>query len=172
MKLLIILKLAGALVFSPLGGLEGASYACPASDGNAVFQARVLYGLIYNDYLLFMDNCPDAVAMKMAATDDNSNNSEVDNKQNEISQPKNNVQFKLFPNPNAGTMQLQYSMEKGQKGELKIFNVSGELLKSYELSDDKTSIEIMEKDIDNGVYFYQVLINKGIVYNNRIIIIK
>jgi hypothetical protein len=89
---------------------------------------------------------------------------------NEIGKKERKI--KLYPNPNNGNMQLDYSLNEGEAGILKIMDVTGKLVASYVLENSKTNIAISEAALQNGVYFYQIIVNGEVVNSDKLVIIK
>jgi hypothetical protein len=79
---------------------------------------------------------------------------------------------KLYPNPNNGNMQFDYLLEQGDLGELIIYNTIGQLVTKYPLTEGTHSLQISEAALENGVYFYQQIINGKPVLSDRLVIIK
>ena len=124
----------------------------PFFAGDAVYTARVL---------LFMD------------VDDDMGNS--DRRRLYINPPKDEqVQpdFKIYPNPNSGTMQLSYTLNANENGFVTITNLLGENIAMYKLVSGATLLNINESELESGIYFYQVYKNNQKVYSDKIIISK
>jgi hypothetical protein len=79
---------------------------------------------------------------------------------------------KLYPNPNNGTMQYDYSLPIGSIGTLSILDIFGRELASYILSSGNNSLIIQETTLSSGVYVFKVNINGAIVSQNKLIIVK
>jgi len=80
--------------------------------------------------------------------------------------------FTISPNPNNGNMLLQYSLNPTDKAEINIYDISGKLINSYLLNSSANKISINEEQLENGVYFYQIIVNNTIVQSDKLIIIK
>jgi hypothetical protein len=78
----------------------------------------------------------------------------------------------IYPNPNNGTMQLDYQLSDDETGVVKIMDVTGKLIVTYVLEKDKTNIAISEAALKNGVYFYQIIVNGEVVNSDKLVIIK
>jgi hypothetical protein len=89
---------------------------------------------------------------------------------NEIGKKERKI--KLYPNPNNGNMQLDYSLSENETGIVKIMDVTGKLVASYVLEKDKTNIAISEAALKNGVYFYQIIVNGEVINSDKLVIIK
>ncbi len=80
--------------------------------------------------------------------------------------------FKLYPNPNSGTMQLSYTLNANENGFVTITNLLGENIAMYKLVSGSTLLNINESKLESGIYFYQVYKNNQKVYSDKIIISK
>jgi hypothetical protein len=80
--------------------------------------------------------------------------------------------FNLFPNPNNGNMTMIYDLGKDTEASMNLYDVTGKLINRYNLQNTTGVIEINEAQLQNGIYFYRILV-KGITVNtNKIVIIK
>ncbi|MBI5218770.1 MAG: S8 family serine peptidase [Bacteroidia bacterium] len=79
---------------------------------------------------------------------------------------------KIYPNPNNGNMQIDYSLPISQNGELKIFDINGAELYKLKLPFDVNSIIISDFNFANGIYFYQVFSEGEIIILDKLVIIK
>ena len=80
--------------------------------------------------------------------------------------------FSLSPNPNEGNMILSYHLNKNEKAEMKIYDITGKLTSSYQLDNATTEMQIHDDLLNNGIYFYQIRVNDRVVQADKIIIIK
>ncbi|CAN5468650.1 hypothetical protein BH10BAC1_BH10BAC1_07490 [soil metagenome] len=78
----------------------------------------------------------------------------------------------LYPNPSNGLMQLDYSLNVGEVGELKIFDVTGRLVAQYNLNANENILQINQNILNDGLYLYQVLTNGQVVGSDKLIITK
>ena len=85
---------------------------------------------------------------------------------------RDRMHFKLYPNPNNGTMQLSYSLSENETGYVSFFSIMGEKLATYPLINGSSILNIKETNLVNGVYFYQVYKNNTKVFSGKIIISK
>ncbi len=96
---------------------------------------------------------------------------ESDNEEEQISNSKD-IKFKLYPNPNDGAMQLDYSILSGQSGKLIIFDLIGNKLSVYRLESGKKTLKINEGELKNGIYFYKIVLNNRVIVIDKLVIIR
>lgn len=89
-----------------------------------------------------------------------------------IDNSKPNFSFNLFPNPNDGNMVLNYSIRLGDKAVMIIYDVTGKLISNYILNSSLTQIQIHPDLFNNGIYFYQIMVNDRAVQADKLVIIK
>lgn len=81
--------------------------------------------------------------------------------------------FKLYPNPNNGNMSLIYSMDAASKGEFIIYDITGKMIDTYTLQQGSNyQLFINETVLNNGVYFYKVIVDGMLKASDKLIIIK
>ena len=80
--------------------------------------------------------------------------------------------FKLYPNPNHGTMTIEYVLNDNDKAEISIFDFTGRLRKQYPINAKNTAFTINENELKVGTYYYTITVNDRIVKTNKLIIIK
>ncbi len=85
-------------------------------------------------------------------------------------EPEN--EFLLFPNPNNGQMELQYTISNKQAAQLLILDVTGRLISLYDLSENSSNLHIHELDLKSGVYFYTIKQNNSILKQAKFVIMK
>jgi len=76
----------------------------------------------------------------------------------------------IYPNPNNGLMYLEYQLYKESKGEILIFNVTGEEILRLNLEDDRGVIQINDVNFEPGVYLYKVISNGTVINTDKLII--
>lgn len=79
---------------------------------------------------------------------------------------------KIYPNPNDGTMRLDYHLEEGQKGEMVIFDIFGKKVSSYMLLSKSRMLKINQDALKSGIYFYEIRVNGEYKESDKITIIK
>jgi len=132
---------------------------CPLEGGNAVWQSRVLYSTIENDWIEFENNC-DATPRKMITENENSIVAIANDK------------FKLYPNPNNGQMVLEYSIDETENGILFIYDLTGKIIAEHIVNSKNKSLLVNESELEAGIYFYQIKINDKILKKDKLIILK
>ncbi len=130
--------------------LENIAYQNPMKGGDAVYMARVMLFIDviddgYNGGKRFTSKKPPVPAL---------------------------TSYKMYPNPNNGTMQLSYSLNDNETGYVEIYNIMGEKINEYKLLSGTSLLNIREPQLENGVYFYQVYKNDNKVYSGKIVISK
>ena len=80
--------------------------------------------------------------------------------------------FNLFPNPNNGTMQLDYKLGSYSNAKFSLFDITGKLLQSINIETKEGSLYINEQNLKNGVYFYTILVGEKNIKTDKIVIIK
>ncbi len=144
--------------------LSSIANQCPIDGGNAVYQARVLLMTINNTVIDFVDNC-NVVAgrsMEEPPIDTTLSNHQTITSSN----------YKLYPNPNNGNMLLDYTLNEGEVGIIKIYDLTGKLICSYRLNANNSQLQINNADLNNGIYIYHITVNNTIVKSDKLVIIK
>jgi len=131
---------------------------CPLEGGNAVWQARVLYSTIENDWIEFENNC-DATPRQMSVN-------------NNITETVVDSKFKLYPNPSNGQMILEYSIEETESAVFSIYDITGKIITEYPVNSKNKLLLVNESQLEAGVYFYQVKVNNKIIKKDKLVIIK
>jgi hypothetical protein len=80
--------------------------------------------------------------------------------------------FNLFPNPNNGTMQLDYKLGSYSTAKFNLFDITGKLIDSKSMETNEGSLYINEQNLKNGVYFYTILVGEKNIKTDKIVIIK
>ncbi|MBI4945959.1 MAG: PKD domain-containing protein [Bacteroidetes bacterium] len=78
----------------------------------------------------------------------------------------------VYPNPNNGDMTINYFISQNEKSEFAIYDLSGRKLKSYLLTGENSQLNISAKDLQEGVYFYNVISNGTTIKQDKIVVIK
>lgn len=145
---------------SQINDLQTLAAKCPYNDGQAVYQARVILSQIED--VEYLNGCETA-----------SPGSHSMSQFSQSEEPSFYNNFKLFPNPNDGTMNFIYSLKETSQGEMVIYDLTGKAVANYQLATGlDNQILINESNLSNGVYFYKVIIDSEIKVSDKIVIIK
>lgn len=145
---------------SDTSALYGIANQCPLQGGNGVYQARILLMTIANDVIEFIDNCDKVTQKSMDIIPQSIANEEVS-------------AYKLYPNPNDGNMIFEYSLSETSKGMFMLYDVTGRLINSYKLTEGgNNTLKISEDELQNGIYFYNVIIDNKVKAQSKIVIVK
>jgi hypothetical protein len=81
--------------------------------------------------------------------------------------------YKLYPNPNDGSMHFIYNLNENENGAFEIYDISGRIIQTYKLqTGEKNQLLINETELNSGVYFYKVIIDGQTGKSDKLIIIK
>ena len=69
-------------------------------------------------------------------------------------------------------MQFDYSLDEDHTGSLQVYDLSGKLLRNYQLEQGSNSLQLYLEELDNGIYLYQFIINGEMKSSDKLIIIK
>jgi hypothetical protein len=111
---------------------------CPSEGGDAVWQARAMLDWALRTSLDFSDSCS------------SSSSRLAENKH--ISD-----EYKVYPNPNAGLITVEYKLENVTSGRFEVLDLSGRLLFSTSLDPNGSRKEIQLPEMANGAYFYRII---------------
>lgn len=82
-----------------------------------------------------------------------------------------NINMLLFPNPNNGTMQINYDLQKNSKGIFTIYDILGKKEVEYELQSETKTLYI-DEPLKSGIYFYKIIVDDKIIATDKIVIIQ
>jgi len=140
--------------------LEGIANQCPMEGGAGVFKARILLEELTKKRPIYYDGCADAVTRK-AQNEDSEQRLALDAEKSS---------FKLYPNPNNGEFTFTYELT--EPAQLIVYTITGQLLNSYELKPESKTIRIFDNGLENGIYFYKVLIKNELKYTGKFAIVN
>lgn len=160
-NLLIDNALADAVDYTAaqLTDLRILAVKCPYEDGKAVIQARTILGQY--DTVMYMNDCELAIPMEQRSMN-----------LFEQTETEQGNAFRLYPNPNDGSMLLDYSLNIDETGEIKIMDITGKLVGSYRMDNAKQQLMIDNRVLVNGIYIYHIVVNDKVVKSDKLIIIK
>ena len=73
------------------------------------------------------------------------------------------------PNPFRNTTEVSFSSPISERGELLIFDQAGKCLLQIPFERETTKIHIPGKNLDTGIYFFQIRTDRGILVTNKMI---
>ena len=141
--------------------LQNVANKCPDWDGNGVYMARALLSLNGVSNSTYNNDCGQAAGQHKPTR---VRKDSVSNLQNS--------KFALYPNPNNGGFTIEYQLNRGQEGELIIYNAVGEKMATYQLESSINKMNIVNTGLSNGIYFYSISINNSVVKRDKLVIIK
>jgi hypothetical protein len=127
--------------------------------GYYVVQSRNIVDIITNQAISYDDNCEaEANASRKA--------------QIEKTSEASYSEFNLFPNPNNGSMQLDYDLGGYANADFNLYDITGKQVNSYKLQNSKGILQMNEQNLHNGIYFYHILVGEKTIKTDKIVIIK
>jgi hypothetical protein len=143
---------------------------CPLEYGTAVYKARVLLRLFdNNEYANKCEIIPRKGKGRSADREENNgNNSKTADKQTNDS----GRNIKVYPNPANNELTIEYLLEEGEKGEIRMYNSLGLKVNEYNLSNSSNSRKINLNEYSSGLYFYKIMVDGVVIKNDKLSIIK
>lgn len=136
--------------------LQTIARLCPYESGPAVYAARALLTKV--DPTIYFNTCETPDASDRILTD---NNTAFTNE---------NEKVVIYPNPANDKLSIAIQLESGQKGQLKIYDVTGKLLIS-ELINGNSAV-IYTGSLSEGMYIYRMTVNDAEVKSGKLTIIR
>ena len=121
---------------------------CPEDGGRGVIEAIVLYGALTNSSLDMTDCSTEERA---------GGNSTL---------PAGN-RFGLYPNPTNGICKANYQLEKGQTGELSVWDAFGRQVARYPLDSDSGVFQLY--NLPAGIYFVRLSVNGQVLQTEKLV---
>jgi hypothetical protein len=85
----------------------------------------------------------------------------------------NNVSdFKLYPNPSNGNFTLQYKINISDNASIEITDITGKIFEAYKLPVNTDRFNINDEQLENGAYFYRIMVDGKLVKSDKLLIIK
>jgi hypothetical protein len=137
--------------------LKSIAQQCPYQYGKAVYQARMLLGFV--DTAQYCNECEIIFPPS-------------DNKRLIIGNKDNNDIVKLYPNPakNEITIEFNYLIEENILFEL--YDVLGNKVMCRQLLRNNNKVNVSTKNLNQGIYFYKIILNNNIIASDKLVIIK
>ena len=82
------------------------------------------------------------------------------------------VQARLYPNPNNGTFILAYDLKNNTEATVTIVDISGKLVYKSTLDKLDNFTQINTNNLNNGIYFIQLVHDKTLLWTDKLIISK
>jgi len=125
--------------------IDSNASTCPLLGGNAVFRARSLQAtfndsIYYDDQLLFNQR---GVYYRLAQ------------EEQEEEQLIEREMFMVYPNPNAGLLQIEINKIDGL-AQFEIVNTLGQSILQWQHSDARQSLDLNKLQISSGMYYIRV----------------
>jgi len=77
-----------------------------------------------------------------------------------------------YPNPAFESVSFDYQFENILNAELQIYNIYGALVSKHSLNNSNGKININTTDLNNGIYFYSFISDKGILSSGKFAVSK
>ncbi len=77
----------------------------------------------------------------------------------------------MTPNPAAESTSMNYNIQSDfNKASIKLFAITGSLLKEIPLKENKGKVVLDVTEIPAGVYFYSLLVNEKVIHTNKLLV--
>ena len=78
----------------------------------------------------------------------------------------------MYPNPSKGIMHLDYALNDDQSAILHIYNINGQVVKTYPITGQGT-LSMDTNNLQNGIYYYTIQQTNGsILQRDKIVVIR
>jgi hypothetical protein len=160
----IMLKMQGdTLNQSDISILQTIAPQCPLSGGSIVYKARAILNAYYRNIITYSNDCPVNNATSSSRVENTSGITTVN------ASPIQTVS--LYPNPNNGTMMLDYSIN--DDAHLEITDITGNLVGTYNLPATGTTMKVQSNNLQNGMYLYRVISsNNAVIKLGKIVVMQ
>jgi hypothetical protein len=69
-------------------------------------------------------------------------------------------------------MVVDYTIGANETVQLIFYDIAGKRIATYSLNGDTDRLQISENNLNNGVYFYTVILNNKVLKHDKIVVIK
>ena len=76
----------------------------------------------------------------------------------------------LYPNPNNGSMNIDYNIKEDAR--LEIMDITGKLVVTYNLPATGTTLQIKNNYLQNGMYLYRVISNDKLIKLGKFVVMQ
>lgn len=80
--------------------------------------------------------------------------------------------FKIFPNPNNGSMTIEYHIGESEIGTVEVYDLTGRILQSHKIYPQENRLTINANELSPGQYYYAMRVNGTLVKTEKLTIIK
>jgi hypothetical protein len=143
--------------------LQSIAAQCPLSGGRIVNRARAILNVYYGNIMTYPNDCPINYGAGSVSSRTENTSSGIIN-----TAPIQTVN--LYPNPNNGTMMLDYSIN--DDASLEITDITGNLLGTYNLPATETTMKVQSNNLQNGMYLYRVISNNVVIKLGKIVVMQ
>jgi type IX secretion system substrate protein len=148
------------------------AHLCPMHDGAIVFEARGLYGLVFDDPGIYFDNCSDSSSGDPSDTCrdcgyrrghpiDSGRLAPI------IAQIQ---QYFLFPNPNEGNFTVRQHLTDHNPVAAEIMDVTGRTVYQTTLVFDASDVHVQTHNLTPGLYVMNLLDSGGREYTFKFVV--
>jgi hypothetical protein len=114
------------------------------------------YGLVTHKY----SQCYSAINLRSMETIDSANQQQI------------GYYLNLYPNPNNGTMEINYSIPDEESGRFEIYDLAGKVIFSSELKGGSNKQPITLTGFGSGVYYYRAYTTNRSLVKDKVVVIK
>lgn len=79
---------------------------------------------------------------------------------------------KVYPNPNNGTMTIDYTLPENTAGAFEVYDMAGKKVWSTVLGGGQNTVSLQNDVLPNGIYFYQLHAAGRTIATDKLVIIK
>lgn len=126
------------------------------------------------EFSFVMDSCTGRIPANLssAKTIFSQVNSATENRDSRELNTDNSYDVKIYPNPTSGIIYIAYHFDEPGDCELILSDVTGKEVKSIILENSNNLTKLDNKDLESGIYFYQVKKDDKLLKTDKLIIVK
>ena len=137
--------------------LQALANMCPGTDGAVVHEARALYSIVFNDPMVFSNDCGDTLTDSKYGKSIQNNNGLDDAKQT----------YKLYPNPTTGNITLAQSILDILPVYVEIYNAIGAKAEALPVLFTGYTYNMNLGKLPAGLYLMHIINSNGHSFNLR-----
>lgn len=148
---------------SQIEDLWNIAHQCPKYGGLSVYNARAMLGYALDTIIDYPDTCTINPSYRL----EQKHSKTIGDENN------NSGYFKVYPNPSNNLLLIKYMNSGDEKGatRMKVTDIIGREIKSLTLEELSGKTQMSVTDFREGIYFVTWMDNKGIKYQQKVIII-